>query len=117
MLQLSHRVDSSFDRPAYPFTRDIVSKRLWLVLVILTAVGLGVAFALPRTHFAMLGWWRGEAYYAGQPTSFWAAAIRKDPFVGSSGDVGRYLREGGSAAIPVLGQLLQSDDDNVRTQA
>jgi HEAT repeat protein len=94
-----------------------VSKRLWLVLVILIVVGLGVAFALPRTHFAMLGWLRGEAYYAGQPASYWAAAIQKDPFVGSPGDVGRSLREGGPAALPVLGQLVKNDDDNVRTQA
>jgi HEAT repeat protein len=94
-----------------------MKKRLAIISALLIIISLGLALAFPRTHFALLGWLHGEAYYDGQPTSYWAAAIRKHPFAGESGDVCKKLEEGGPAAIPVLCQLLEHDNEYVRQQA
>src|SRR5437660_400152 len=94
-----------------------MKKRVCIVVAVLLLILLGIGLALPRTHFAIVGWAQGEAYFAGQPTSYWAGALKKDPFIGNQGDVGKTLREGCPAAIPVLCQLLADEEDFVRTQA
>jgi hypothetical protein len=94
-----------------------MKKRLSILLGLLVGAMLVVGLAWPRTHFAMLGWLRGEAYFAGQPTSYWTAALRKEPFAGESGDICKKLEEGGAAAIPVLSQMLRHEDDYIRQQA
>jgi HEAT repeat protein len=94
-----------------------MKKRLTIILVLAVAIALGVGLALPRTHFAMLGWFRGEAYFEGQPTSYWVAALNRDPFVGNQGDVTKRLCDGGPAAIPVLFQLRKHQDQVARHQA
>src|SRR5205807_664204 len=77
----------------------------------------GIALVIPRSHFAIMGLLHGEAFYGGRPVSYWAGAFRKDPFIGDQGDVGKRLREGGPAAVPVLCRLLADDDEQVRSQA
>src|SRR5215472_13456753 len=94
-----------------------MKKRLVLCLALLVIASLGAALAFPRTHFALLGWLRGESYYEGQPTSYWAAAIKKHPFSGEAGDICKKLQTGGQTAIPVLCQLLDHEDEYVRQQA
>jgi HEAT repeat protein len=95
----------------------LVRKRLPILILVLFLIGLGVAYVLPRSHFVIMGWWNGEAFYRGLPASYWSGAFKKDPFIGPQGDVGKTLREGGQAAIPVLFQLLNDDDPDVRSQA
>jgi hypothetical protein len=94
-----------------------VKKRLVAAIAAILIIAFGIALALPRTHFALLGWYRGEAYFDGQPTSYWAGALKKDPFVGDRGDVSKKLCEGGPAAVPVLCELLDDEQISVRQQA
>jgi hypothetical protein len=94
-----------------------VKKRLPIVIAALCLIVFGIALALPRTHYAIQGWFRGEAYFAGQPTSYWLGAIRKDSFVGDQGDVFKKLREGGPAAVPVLCQLFMDEEGPICQQA
>jgi HEAT repeat protein len=95
----------------------IVKKRLPIAITALCFILLGIALALPRTHYAIQGWFRGEAYFAGQPTSYWLGAVKKEPFVGDQGDVFKKLREGGPAAVPVLCQLFMDEDGAICQQA
>jgi HEAT repeat protein len=94
-----------------------VKKRLVTVLLFGSIIALGVALALPKSHFAIMGWFRGEAFYLSRPTSYWSGALQKDPLVGPQGDVGKTLREGGDLAVPVLCELLGDKDKYVREQA
>jgi len=54
-------------------------KRRWrlsllLLLLLLSAVG---ALLHPSIHWGLLGWWRGEAFYRGMPTSYWVNEIEE----------------------------------------
>ena len=85
-----------------------------------TAVDRGAAFigaerrgtALDRLEPALqvrkvvevlaLGLVRHEAFFAGKPTNYWIHALKQEPFMGEgppAGDIGKILREGGSAAV------------------
>jgi len=44
---------------------------LWLFLALLLAL-VGVAFH-PNVYWLVYGWWRGEQFYGGLPTSGWRA--------------------------------------------
>jgi HEAT repeat protein len=96
-------------------------KRYWLVgLVIVLVVGLAALLYFPETHYRMIGWLRREAFFQGRPTSFWILALKHDPSVEGlvpSRDVGKYLREGGAEAIPVLNEMLSSQDVEVQSVA
>jgi HEAT repeat protein len=94
-------------------------KRIALGLALVVAIGLAIAFALPVSNFVLLGGLHGEAFYAGRPPSYWASALKRDPFVSDSAppDVGKTLREGGEKALPVLRELLHNDDEQVRSEA
>ena len=94
-----------------------MKNRFVAVILFGSLVALGVALALPKSHFVIVGWLRGEAVYLSQPTSYWSAALRKDPFIGAQGDVGKTLRQGGDQAVPVLCELLGDKDKYVREQA
>ena len=94
-----------------------MKKRLPFAIAALCFTLLGIALALPRTHYAIQGWFRGEAYFAGQPTSYWLAAIKKDPYIGDQGDVFKKLGEAGPVAVPVLCQLFMDEDKTISTQA
>jgi HEAT repeat protein len=92
-------------------------KRLLAAVILLVLISLGIALAIPHSHFAIMGYLKGEPFYDGKASSYWAGALKKDPFVGDLGDVAKTLREGGPAAVPVLCRLLAHEDDKVRSQA
>jgi HEAT repeat protein len=94
-----------------------VKKRFGILILVGSFIALGVALAVPKSHFAIMGWLRGEAFYLSHPTSYWSGALRKDPLIGAQGDVGKTLREGGDKAVPVLCELLGDKDKYVREQA
>jgi hypothetical protein len=51
-------------------------KRLALGLSLVAAGILAAAFATPAFYFVR-GWWRGEHFFHGMPTSYWRNAIRQ----------------------------------------
>jgi hypothetical protein len=53
-----------------------MTTRRKLVLPGLTAAALAVVPSLPAVHWSLIGWWRGEAFYDGRPTSYYAARAR-----------------------------------------
>jgi HEAT repeat protein len=93
-------------------------KRLMIGLIVLLVIALGVFVGSPASYFRLLGLLRREATYAGQPASYWLAALKKEPFVSGSAprDVGKALREGGPHAVPVLLELLGDPDPFIRSQ-
>jgi hypothetical protein len=48
-------------------------RRLWLALVLLLFVA--ASFMLPAVRWRVIGWVKGEAFYEGRPTSYWANEI------------------------------------------
>ncbi len=58
-------------------------RRTWILLVAVTAVALAVYFE--PTH-CVRGWLRGEAFYDGRPTSFWAAEVQQWEVTGGGGN-------------------------------
>jgi hypothetical protein len=90
-----------------------------LLLVIVVAV-TALVIAFPVTLYVPLGALKREAFFAGRPTSYWARAFNREPFLGEAppaGDVGKRLRDGGAAAVPVLRELTTSPDDHLRSEA
>ena len=68
--------------------------RLWLGLALLFLVaGWMVA---PSVYWRSVGWWRGEAFYRGRPTSYWETEIQ---------DRSSRLAEGSLQNNPVLFSL------------
>ena len=51
-------------------------KRVGWGLVILFALGAGIAFALPATRYRILAVVTGEPLYNGRPVAFWQAALK-----------------------------------------
>ncbi len=49
--------------------------RLWLGLALLLLVGIALSF--PAVHWRLIGWPRGEAFFQGRPTMYWARELRK----------------------------------------
>jgi HEAT repeat protein len=83
-------------------------------------MGLGLALAFPTSHYVLIGWLQKEAFYDGKPTGYWVSALKKQGYFGSEGpprDVGNLLAKAGAAAVPVLVDMLQEEDDDIRLQA
>jgi HEAT repeat protein len=95
---------------------SIMQKRVGTLVVLLLLIIVGVAVFVPRFHFAISGWWHGEAFYAGRPTSYWSEAAQGGFYAGER-DVFRSLREGGTLAVPVLCELSNHQDLALRSQA
>jgi HEAT repeat protein len=72
-----------------------------------------VVLVFPTIQFQFVGAIRGEAFYNGKPTTYWAAAMSADPSTPER-QLGRTLREGGSKAVPVLAELLADESTNIR---
>ena len=53
-----------------------MGKRRWLVLGLL-ALAVAIPVAHPSTRWRMLGWYRGEAFYEGWPSSFWRHELQE----------------------------------------
>lgn len=51
-------------------------KRLTLGLSLLAAIILAAAFS-PSAFYLVRGWWQGEHFFHGMPTSYWRNAIRQ----------------------------------------
>jgi HEAT repeat protein len=93
-------------------------KHLMLGLIVLLVIALAVFVASPANYFRLLGLLRREATFDGRPTSYWLAALKKDPFLGANPpkDVGKILREGGAPAVPVLLEMLHEGDAQTRSE-
>ena len=90
----------------------------WTILVVAGVVALAVAF--PATVYVPLGLLRHEAFFAGKPTSYWTRALKGERFLGHAppaGDIGKTLRDGGPAAVPVLCEIATSPDESLRSEA
>jgi HEAT repeat protein len=96
--------------------RSLTVAALCTILIAVTAL----AVAFPVVLYLPLGAVRQEAFFAGRPTSYWARALKGEPFLGEqpyAGDVGKRLRDGAAAAVPVLRELAASSDEELRSEA
>jgi len=93
----------------------------WLVgIVIVLICSLAVSWLFPASLYVSLGTLRREAFFDGKPTSYWVRALKQERFLGHpppGGDVGKTLREGGAAAVPVLRAMTADPDESVRSEA
>jgi HEAT repeat protein len=90
-----------------------------ITLVIVAAVA-ALVFAFPAIVYMPLGLLRGEAFFDGKPTNYWARWLKQERFLGHAppaGDAGKTLREGGEAAVPVLRDMAKDPDDDLRSEA
>jgi hypothetical protein len=53
-----------------------MSMRRKLLLVGLAIAAASVVLMLPAVRWPLIGWWRGEAFYDGRPTSYYADRAR-----------------------------------------
>src|SRR5437870_6029779 len=92
-------------------------RKVWLIGTLLIITALAVAWRFPATIYVPLGMLKQEAFYDGKPTSYWVRALKRQPFLGqavAAGDIGKTLREGGAAAVPVLCEIVKNTDPDVR---
>ncbi len=96
-----------------------MKRRPFLWLGILLAIGLVLAFAFPTSHDLLIGLLQNEAFYDGKPTGYWVSALKKRGYFGSEVpcNVGNVLSKAGAGAVPVLVDMLQEADEDVRVQA
>src|SRR6266851_3829865 len=96
-------------------------RRRWLLAIIVVVLGLlALAWLFATTVYVPVGFVKGEATFDGKPTDYWVDALKQEGFLGHKpppGDAGKTLRQGGSAAVPVLCEIAQSPDDNMRMEA
>src|SRR5262245_50105329 len=86
-----------------------MTKKFWfLALALLVVAAAGAVFLDPSC--TVLGWLRGEKAYAGRSPTYWRRALR-DPSPSAQSEALSRLREGGSAAVPVLVELLNTSGD------
>src|SRR5262249_16831359 len=91
---------------------------LWTILVLAGCLALALAF--PAAVYVPWGYLRHEASFAGKPTNDWIRALKHEGFLGHgapTGDIGKTLRDGGSAAVPVLCEIAEDPDGDVRQEA
>jgi len=84
---------------------------IWIVTAFL--IGLGIVWLFPTSRYLLIGVIRHESFFQGRPTSYWAHALKQGPGSGNS----MRLRRGGKAAVPVLAELAQGDDEEARIEA
>jgi HEAT repeat protein len=97
-----------------------VRKRWFIGILVGIACAGALALAFPALVYKPLGLLRHEASFGGKPTSYWARALKHEGYLGHAppaGDAGKTLREGGPAAVPVLCQLAEDPDDDLRAEA
>jgi hypothetical protein len=76
------------------------------------AVVVAAAMCLPPSRLFIVGTVSGDRFFGGWPTRYWAARLQ----YGDSKVVDR-LAQGGKDAVPVLVELLDSSNDNMRRAA
>jgi hypothetical protein len=92
-------------------------RKVWLIGTLLIITALAAAWRFPATIYVPMGVLKQEAFYDGKPTSYWVRALKREPFLGqavAAGDIGKTLREGGAAAVPVLCEIVRNTDPDVR---
>jgi HEAT repeat protein len=97
-----------------------VWKRWFLRALLVTACVAVLVVAFPALVYKPLGLLRHEAFFDGKPTNYWIRALKQETFLGQAppaSDVGKTLREGGPAAVPVLCEIAENPDDDLRTEA
>src|SRR5438132_8417466 len=96
-------------------------RKRWLIGIILLLIVCGVAaLTSPTAVLTSLGFLRREAFFAGKPTNYWTRAVKQEPFLGQlppTSDIGKTLRDGGAAAVPVLCEMTEDPNEMVRTEA
>src|SRR5262245_59124008 len=97
-------------------------KRFLVAGIILLLLGAAVTLVVwfPVALYVPVAVVRQESFFGGKPTSYWARALKREPFLGEptpEGDIGRILRDGGAASASVLRELAASDEDEVRSEA
>jgi HEAT repeat protein len=73
----------------------------------------------PTIALIGLGHARGEAFFEGRPTDYWARALKGEAFLGQAppaGDFGQRLRDGGAGAVPVVCELIERPEPALRLQ-
>src|SRR5258708_7829997 len=80
---------------------------IWVGVVLIVLVGV-VLFEPTRV---VLGYLKGESFFAGRPTSYWRNAL-KDPAPNINMNTLRALKEGRKAAVPMLIDLRAQDGPN-----
>jgi hypothetical protein len=93
-------------------------KKRWILCFSLGLAVAAVAVMVEPTH-VVRGWLRGERFFAGRPSSYWSKVIRDRQPVGRFEDaIGLVLgKEPNPAAVPMLVELLEDEDDEVRFAA
>lgn len=115
--------------------------RRWRLLITLALLLLLVASLLhPGVHWRVIGWWRGEAFYEGRPTSYWREQVRRIPISyaeivelqesspswpelllerlsGNPPDRFPTQRLRDPTAIPILEELIRDPDPRIRESA
>jgi HEAT repeat protein len=97
-------------------------RKPWLlrILILVIAVPVALALVFPATVYQTAGWLRHEASFDGKPTNYWIRALKQERFLGHAppaGDIGKTLREGGPEAVPVLCEIAEGPDENLRSEA
>jgi hypothetical protein len=89
-------------------------KKRWIICVALGVAVAAFAVMVEPTH-VVRGWLRGERFFAGRPSSYWSKVIRDRNPVGKFEDaVGLVVgKEPDPAAVPMLIELLEDEDDQV----
>jgi hypothetical protein len=113
----------------------------WLISG-MALLALAVTISLPAPRWRMIGWWRGEAFYRGRPTSYyrplcprdslptfncfgfdhqdnwpWVRKVLGDRVAGWLVEEENPLLDCGPDAVPVLVALLKDPDWDVRYAA
>jgi HEAT repeat protein len=95
-------------------------RRLSLWILFLAIAGSAILVLLfPSIALIGLGRVRGEAFFEGRPTDYWARALNGEAFLGQAapaGDFGQTLRAGGAAAVPVVCELIERPEPKLRLQ-
>src|SRR5262249_26683082 len=91
-------------------------RKRWIIWVALGVMAVATAILFEPTH-VVRGWLRGEQFFAGRPTSYWSKVIRNDGGrFGEAVGLG-FAQQPDPAAVPMLIELLEDEDDEVRFTA
>jgi HEAT repeat protein len=96
-------------------------RKRWLgVTLVAIALVAAAAWLFPALLYVPLGFLRSEAFFAGKPTSYWLRNFKHESYLGEAaptGDTGETLRKGGAQSVPVLAQLAEDPDPDIRYEA
>ena len=91
------------------------TRRIFIIIAV-SAVVLTILVAIPKTRNSLFGLYRQQATFDGKPTSYWLAALIDRGRIRPN-EASRILSEGKKAALPVLAEILRSNDSEAQTRA